>query len=185
MDPFTIFMLVTAAVSFDQQLQAGTKAKAQSETAAFLSEMETKEEARRLQKQQEANEAKARAMAAASGVGGLSTNLVLSDQEQEHGRQLDWLKLAGQEKAKQIRKQGDKARSSARSGAYTQLATTLGTMYMGGAFDSATPPPNTSPWQAGGQRALPSSPTAFSTPAFDPFTPVSLPSDSWWSRISR
>lgn len=112
-----------------KQYQAGQEAKAIGRENERNILRETEEEARRLSREQGAQEARARAIAAASGIKvkeGESFAEVLGDMSSEHARQLSWLRTAGKSRAKIARKQGAQAASAATAQAASTAASAYG-----------------------------------------------------------
>ena len=94
-----------AAYTGYQQYKAGKKNEA-------LERAQTAEEARRLERQQEANLSEGRARAAASGTRNLpggSQMQFLEDVEKEQGEQLSWLKQVGSTRAGMLGQAGTAA----------------------------------------------------------------------------
>ena len=117
-----VVALVASAVSTGMQYKAGQDAKKAGRENARLAQMEAAEEARRLQREQKKQQAAATARAAASGgtISG-SSELFMKTQQQEHAKQLQWLKTAGKMQASVYRKQGSAAATQATGGAIGTL----------------------------------------------------------------
>lgn len=118
--------LALSAASAGMQYKAGQDAKKASRENARLVQMENAEEARRLQREQAKQQSSAIARAAASG-GALSgsSELFMKTQQQEHAKQLQWLKTAGKMQASVYRKQGSSAATQATGGAVGTLGSAV------------------------------------------------------------
>ena len=109
--------VATTLQQMSAQKAAAGDAKDIAEYNARQKELETEEQARRLEKEQSKAEATARARAYASGVDPESKTLldVLEDQKKTHDEELDWLVKSGysQAKAEKWRGQAESDRLSA------------------------------------------------------------------------
>ena len=111
----------TAAYSAKQQFDAADDAEKIAKKNAELSELETEEEARRLERSQERVSDLAKAKAAASGVGGETVDLYLADIEDTQAEELNWLKRTGARRADILRDEGEIAKSQGRAGAFGSI----------------------------------------------------------------
>lgn len=130
--------LVSAGAGFyaaHQQSEAADEAGEIAERNAERAEAEAEESARRLQRQQDANQSLARARSAASGVVGGSIDDYLSGMEAEDARQLDWMRKSGKSQSDIIRAEGDLAVDRGKSAAWsTAIGATTDFLGAGGEF---------------------------------------------------
>ena len=112
------------------QFASAQKAANEQEDIADQNAKREKEEAEELAQRAEDTAAReeslARARAAASGVGGKSTNLYISDLTKRNQREIDWMRKSGKSKAKITQREGRAAASATRSQGAGSLFSSIG-----------------------------------------------------------
>lgn len=116
-----------------QQSNAASDARRAARENARRIQAENAEEARRLEREQKAREAEARARAGASGVGGVSQEGVLKDMVTEHRKELQWLKKSGNVRSQSARTQGNLAYKQGIASAFGTAAAGATSFYNSGA----------------------------------------------------
>lgn len=120
--PFIMIALTAASTiySYETQRKAANEAEDIAEMNAANAELEAQEQARRLAENQRRVRAEAAALAGASGASaGFGT--YLTEMEEVHGEELEWLRKAGIRQAEIIKKGGAQAYQQGMAGAYQSL----------------------------------------------------------------
>lgn len=129
-DPLTIAAgaavvgALTGTVSAYTQYEAGQEAKAAAGRAAKAEAASTAEQVKRLQEENERKSALARARAAASGVGGASTEIYIDALEKAGREEIDWLKEVGASTYLARLDEGTSAYLSAQAGMWGSIGQT-------------------------------------------------------------
>ena len=142
---------VTAGVSISQQQSAAKAAKQRAEEAARLEAEATAEKVKRLKEENERKESMARARAAASGVGGASTEIYIEALKESGREEIEWLEKVGASKYQAAAGSGDSAYSQATAsmwGSVGDLAST-GLKAWQTYQDTTTPAATTPPVSSG------------------------------------
>ena len=111
--------------------QAAKEAEGIAEDNARREAMEAEEMAQRAEKEAAREESLSRARAAASGVGGESTDLYQEDLAKTNQREIDWIRRSGASRADITRREGQQTASSYRSAGISQGIKGIGSVAAG------------------------------------------------------
>lgn len=126
----TIISTAVAGYTAVKQYGAAEDAERIAEQNAEMKRLETEEEARRLEKNQEREVSRARARAMASGIDpeSKSYQLLIEDITTTHKEELDWLKKSGFSQAEILEEQGEYASAQAKTAAYGTVSNIFGSV---------------------------------------------------------
>ncbi len=131
-----ILAAIAPLLSGGMQLLGGLGAKTAGESNAAAERAEAAEAARREEVQNEQLQARGRAAAAASGVApGGTPSSFLEEQEAEGSRQVDWLRRAGESRAKASARKGTQGLLTGVGGAFGSFGKGAAALSKPGLFD--------------------------------------------------
>jgi len=133
--------LFISAAGAIQQYKAGKDAKKIAAQNAAASQQATEELKRKTAKEQKYTESLARARAAASGVGGGTTDIYMAALEKSGRDELDWMSVVGASEANAAKAAGVGAQNQAMSGFWGSMGNVA--QYGGQAYQSFQSPPAT------------------------------------------